>query len=207
MTLTIGSMFSGVEGMGLGVLAAFPGARIAWHAEVDADASAVLARHFPDAPNLGDVRSVDWSQVELVDLLIGGPPCQAISTAGLRRGIADERWMWPEAFRAMAELRPAMCLWENPVGLLNGRQKEMDDDDEAGDLEPVGEAMGVAADDAGWFGHVLGEVASLGFDARWGCIRSADIGAPHRRDRVFIACCSCRRRKPRMGREADTRRT
>lgn len=183
--LRVGSMFSGVEGMGLGVLDAFPDAEIVWHCEVDPHASTILERHF-DAPNLGDVRAVDWSKVEPVDVLIGGPPCQAISQAGARRGMADERWMWPEAFRAMAELRPAWCLWENPMGLLTGRQKDEDDDTDGAvglDVEEVDRS----SVDAGWFGHVLGEMAAVGFVGRWGCLRSSDAGAPHARARVFIA--------------------
>lgn len=193
--MKVGSIFSGIEGMGLGLLDAFEDAELVWHAEVDPAASSVLARHF-DAPNLGDVTKIDWSTVEPVDLLIGGPPCQAISSAGLRRGIADERWMWPEAFRAMAELTPAWCLWENPVGLLNGRQKDGDDaedeDDDAvepgdGEVGPSDGNLGGPATDPSWFGHVLGEMVKVGYVGRWGCIRSSDVGAPHRRERLFIA--------------------
>lgn len=189
--LTVGSMFSGVEGMGLGVLDAFPGSRIAWHCEVDEHASAVLRRHF-DAPNLGNVQHIDWSQVEPVDVLIGGPPCQAVSSAGRRLGSADPRWMWPQALRAMRELRPAWCLWENPTALLTGSDPDDEEEDDAsvGDLGPGG--LGGPAADPGWFGWILGEMAALGFDARWTCVRSSDVGAPHRRDRVFLAAADTR---------------
>jgi len=112
-----GSLFSGVDGLGLGLERAGLGP-VVWQVESDRHASTVLAERFPGVPNLGDVTAVDWSEVEPVDGLVGGPPCQPASSAGKRLGVSDERWMWPEAIRAVRELRPKWCLFENPPGLL-----------------------------------------------------------------------------------------
>lgn len=180
----VGSVFSGVDGMWMGAREVI-GGELAWVVESDRDASTVLGLRHPGVPNLGDVTAVDWSRVEPVDVLIGGPPCQAVSSAGKGLGSADPRWMWPEALRAMRELRPGLCVWENPARLLTGRDPE-GDDDVGGDLDGWG--VDRSGDDAGWFGWILGEVATLGFDAWWCCVRSSDVGAPHRRDRVFLAC-------------------
>lgn len=199
--MILGSMFSGCDGMALGVQRVI-GGTLAWHAEVDKDATKVLAHRFPGVPNLGDVTAVDWSTVEPVDVLIGGPPCQAVSSAGKGLGSADPRWMWPEALRAMRELRPSLCLWENPSRLLTGADKDEEDDDApGGDLDGWG--VDGAAVDPRWFGWLLGEMAALGFDAWWCCLRSADVGAPHRRDRVFIACAPADTRAERWERGAS----
>lgn len=183
--MRVGSLFSGVEGMGLGVTAAL-GCEVVWHAEMDPWASVVLERHF-GVPNHGDVTKIDWSKVEPVDGLIGGPPCQAVSSAGRRLGTADPRWMWPEALRAMRELKPRWCLWENPAALLTGKDPDEEDEDDAPGGDPGPGGLGEPATDPRWFSWILGEVAALGFDARWTCVRSSDVGGCHKRDRVFLA--------------------
>src|SRR5690606_40902665 len=88
MTVTAGSICSGVGGLDLAVEAVF-GARTAWQAEFDPNASQVLALRWPDATNHGDITAVDWSAVEPVDVLSGGTPCTDLSTAGRRAGMRD----------------------------------------------------------------------------------------------------------------------
>jgi DNA (cytosine-5)-methyltransferase 1 len=154
--LTIGSMCSGYGGLDLAV-AAHHGARVAWHAEVDRHANAVLAHHWPGVPNLGDLTRTDWATVGPVDILTAGYPCQPFSTAGHRRGTDDPRHLWPHIADAVRHLRPRRIVLENVAGHLG---------------------LG--------FAQVLADLAALGFDARWGVVRAADAGAPHRRERLFV---------------------
>lgn len=85
--MRIGSLFSGYGGLCELATAPTLGGTVAWHCEVDRDATAILTHHWPDTPNLGDITAVDWSQVEPVDVLTGGFPCQDLSHAGKRLGL------------------------------------------------------------------------------------------------------------------------
>lgn len=166
--MTFGSLFSGIGGMDLGLERA--GMRVVWQSEIDPYACRVLARHWPGVPNLGDIARIDWSAVERPDLVCGGFPCQDISFAGKGAGLAGERsGLWYEFARCVRDLRPRYVLVENVAALL---------------------VRGLDA--------VLGTLASLGYDAEWDCIPAAAFGAPHERERVFLAAYSGR--LPRFGR-------
>jgi DNA (cytosine-5)-methyltransferase 1 len=151
----VGSLCSGIGGIDLGLERA--GMEIAWQSETDPYASSVLAKHWPNTPNLGDLKRIEWSSVEPVDLVCGGYPCQGESTAGLRLGAADERWLWPWIAEGLGVLRPRWALFEN-----------------------------VAAHTSGTFWRVLGDLAALGFDVEWETLPAAAFGAPHLRYRLFI---------------------
>jgi len=155
MTLTVGSLFSGIGGFDLGLERA--GMKVIWQSEIDPFACKVLKKHWPDVPNLGDITKVDWTNIERPDVICGGYPCQPFSTAGKRGGATDPRHLWPAMFNAICLLRPRYALMENVRGHLS---------------------MG--------FGDVLADLASIGFDAEWQVIPAAAVGAPHKRDRVFI---------------------
>lgn len=155
MTLTVGSLFSGIGGFDLGLERA--GMKVIWQSEIDAFACKVLKKHWPDVPNLGDINKIDWTNIERPDVICGGYPCQPFSTAGKRGGATDPRHLWPAMFNAICLLRPRYALMENVRGHLS---------------------MG--------FDQVLGDLASVGFDAEWQVIPAAAVGAPHKRDRVFI---------------------
>ena len=159
MTLTVGSLFSGIGGFDLGLERA--GMKVIWQSEIDEFASKVLKKHWPDVPNLGDITKVDWSKVERPDVICGGYPCQPFSTAGKRGGATDPRHLWPAMFNAICLLRPRYALMENVRGHLS---------------------LG--------FGRVLGDLAEIGYDAEWQVIPAAAVGAPHKRDRVFIVAYS-----------------
>lgn len=153
------SLFSGLGGFDLA--ARWVGWQTTAYIEIEPWACKTMAHHFPDAPNLGDVTLIDWSHVERPDIVVGGFPCQPASTAGRRRGTGDERWLWPEVARCLGALRPRWALLENVPGLLS--------------------VNGGAA-----FGEVLGDLARLGYDASWFRVAAADVGAPHKRERVWI---------------------
>lgn len=132
------------------------GAEPRWFCEKDPQARKVLARHWPDVPVFEDVKAVDWARVEPVDIICGGPPCQSVSVAGKRLGPADPRFLWPDALRVVRALRPRLVVFENPTGLFP------------------------------WLGGVLGGLAEIGYVGRYGCVTAADVGAAHKRERIFI---------------------
>lgn len=139
-----------------------------WQVEIDDYARRVLAKHWPSVPKWDDVRTFPPTKVGWgVDLIAGGFPCQPHSTAGKRGGTEDERWLWPEFARIIRSLHPTFVLVENVPGLLSVQDGEV-------------------------FGLVLGELASLGYDAEWSCLSACSMGAAHTRDRVFIVAYSRR---------------
>lgn len=175
-----GELFAGVGGLGMAVDEVFD-AEPAWFCEFDAAPSKVLAHHFPEVPNFGDVRAVDWAKVEHPSILAGGFPCQDVSLAGARRGMRDgtRSGLWSEFAKAIDQIRPDWVVIENVRGLLSA--------DAAVDVEPCPLCVGDNPEHVlRALGAVLGDLADLGFDAEWTGIRASDIGAPHGRFRVFI---------------------
>jgi DNA (cytosine-5)-methyltransferase 1 len=158
------------------------GGRTVWHSEIDKAASKVLAYRWPDVPNLGSITEIDWASVEPVDVLCGGFPCQDVSAAGKRAGIKDgtRSGLWAVFADAIDALRPQYVIIENVRGLLSATAHRAveSDDPVVGDRSdrPVLRALGA----------VLGDLSDLGYDARWATVAAADVGAPHRRERVFI---------------------
>ena len=116
MSLTYGSLFSGIGGIDLGLDRA--GFTPLWQSEIDPYASRVLAKHWPHVPNLGAITTIDWSTVERPDLICGGYPCQPFSLNGHRRGGDDPRHLWPLMFDAIRALRPRFVLLENVAAHL-----------------------------------------------------------------------------------------
>lgn len=153
----IGSLFSGIGGLELGLEWAGLGHTV-WQAEQDDFCRAVLQKHWPDAKRFEDVREVTSESAEPVDLICGGFPCQDVSLAGKGAGLHGERsGLWWEFHRIVRELRPRLVVVEN-VSALRSR--------------------GLAG--------VLGSLAEIGYDAQWDCIPAQAVGAPHRRDRLFV---------------------
>lgn len=112
--LTVGSLFSGIGGLDLGLERA--GMQVKWNCEIDPYCREVLAHHWPGVKQYDDIRDVDAS-AERVDLICGGFPCQPVSLAGRGLAQADPRWLWPEFKRVVGELRPRYVLVENVPGL------------------------------------------------------------------------------------------
>jgi DNA (cytosine-5)-methyltransferase 1 len=198
--VNVGSLFSGIGGFDLGLERA--GMRVVWQCEQDEYCRRVLARHWPGVPCHPDVRAlvadtdngrlaIDKERdiplslesrgserggdadgrrrlgpsgevvpvpVPYVDVLCGGFPCQDLSYAGKGAGLDGERsGLWAEYARLIRELRPRYVIVENVPALL---------------------ARGME--------RVLGDLAAIGYDAEWDCIPAAAVGAPHRRDRVWV---------------------
>lgn len=142
---------------GIGLgLRAVTEARTAWMCEHEPNLRGALAERH-GAPVYADVRTTDWGAVEPVDIITAGYPCQPFSLAGLRKGTNDDRHLWPFVADAIRRVGPRYVLLENVRGHLT---------------------LG--------FDRVLGDLADLGFDARWGLFRASDVGAPHQRARLFI---------------------
>ena len=154
--LTFISLFTGIGGIDLGLERA--GMRCVAQVEINDYATKVLAKHWPTVARFRDVRSVGAHNLPQADVVAGGFPCQDISNAGRRAGITGERsGLWSEYARIVRELRPRYVLVENVAALLS---------------------RGID--------RVLGDLAALGYDAEWECLPAAAVGAPHRRDRLFI---------------------
>jgi DNA (cytosine-5)-methyltransferase 1 len=154
-----GDLFSGIGGFSLA--ARWMGWRTAWFSEIDPFASRVLAHHWPDVLNYGDITRIDWATVEPVDILTAGFPCQPHSVAGLRKASHDNRDLSGEVVRAIGSLRPRWALLENVPGLLGSERGQ-------------------------FFRRFLGQVTALGYDAEWGVLSASDVGAPHKRERLWI---------------------
>ena len=135
---------------------AYFGAETVWVSEIDKYASQVIELRF-NKPNLGDLKKIDWASVEPIDILTAGYPCQPFSHAGNRKGTDDERHIWPDIKQGISILRPRYVILENVKGHLSLGFKE-----------------------------VLKDLAEIGYDARWQIVRASDVGAPHRRERLFV---------------------
>ena len=158
MGVSIGSLFSGIGGFELGLERGIPGSRTVWQVEQDGFCQEVLRRHWPDAQLFDDVREVGSHNLEQVDVLCGGFPCQDISVAGEGGGLHGERsGLWWEMHRVISEIRPQVVVLENVAAIV---------------------VRGLRG--------VLGGLAEIGYDAEWTTLSASQFGAPHLRNRVFI---------------------
>lgn len=115
--LTVGSLFSGIGGLDLGLERA--GMDVIWQSEIDPYACRVLEKHWPKVPNYGDIKKIKWGNIPRPDVICGGYPCQPFSTAGKRQGNQDPRHLWPWVRDAISELRPRYAILENVRGHLS----------------------------------------------------------------------------------------
>lgn len=159
MSVKIGSCFAGIGGFELGLERAIPNSRTIWQVEQNKFCQEILKKHWPDATIFEDVRTVGAHNLEPIDLLCGGFPCQDISIAGKKEGIHDSKkssLFW-ELHRIISELRPRIICLENVANIIR---------------------LGGT--------DVVGSLAQIGYDCEWTVIRSgADFGAPHERKRWF----------------------
>ena len=158
-----GSVCSGIEAA---TAAWHPlGWKAAWLSEIEKFPSAILQRHYPDIPNLGDMTAIHEKQEfknGAIDLLVGGTPCQSFSVAGLRRGMADPRGNLALVFLRIADLaRPRWIVWENVPGVLSSNRGRD-------------------------FGAFLGALGELGYGWSYRIMDAQYFGVPQRRRRVFV---------------------
>ena len=154
-------LFSGIGGFSLGLERA--GFKTVAFCEIDKKCQAVLKKHWPDVPMFDDVSNLKGKDIEeKIDVICGGFPCQDISLAGKGAGLAGKRsGLWSEFHRLIEEIRPKYAIIENVSAL---RSRGLD--------------------------QVLRALSEIGYDAEWHCITAASIGAPHRRDRIWIVADS-----------------
>lgn len=155
---TVGSLFSGIGGFDIG-LEKTGQFKTIWFSEVDEYATRILKKHWPDVPNHGDIKTIPWRKIKKPDIIIGGFPCQDVSIAGKGAGIKEgtRSGLWKEFAKAIRILRPKYALIEN-VPMLANRGLNI----------------------------VLSDLAKIGYDAEWNIISAASVGAPHKRERLFI---------------------
>ena len=121
---TIGSLFTGYGGLDMGVaMAVDTDARVAWTSDVEPGPCKLAATRWPDTPNLGDITQIDWAGVEPADIICGGSPCQDLSLAGKRAGMATgtRSGLWESMAAAVETIRPRLVVWENVQGALSAR--------------------------------------------------------------------------------------
>ncbi len=147
--MRIGSLFSGIGGLELGLERAGLG-YVAWQVEIDPFCRKVLAKHWPGVKQHEDVRSVGAHNLDRVDVICGGFPCQDVSSAGARRGLAGPKsGLWYEFRRILSELRPSVAVVEN---VTSGKKL--------------------------WLPAVKADLAALGYGTRAFALSAADVGAP-----------------------------
>ncbi|WP_140393396.1 DNA cytosine methyltransferase, partial [Leucobacter sp. 7(1)] len=118
--LRVGSLFSGYGGLDLAVEEVF-GAKTIWFSEINEPVARVFSHHWPEAPNLGDITTIDWGAVPSVDILCGGFPCQDVSTVGKMAGLkpGTRSGLWAHMATAIDALQPQWVVIENVRGLLS----------------------------------------------------------------------------------------
>ncbi|TMR22322.1 DNA cytosine methyltransferase, partial [Actinomadura geliboluensis] len=170
--LSLGSMCTGYGGLDLAVSAVLD-VETAWVADPDPGAAAILAHHWPGVPNLGDITAVDWTTVPPVDVVAAGFPCTDLSLAGTGAGITEgtQSGLWLVIAAALGVLRPRLVVLEN-VRAIVARRPGLD--------------------------RVLSDLARLGFDAEWTCVRASDAGAAHQRWRWFLLAWPADAPRPRL---------
>jgi len=157
LTLTVGSLFSGIGGLDLGLERS--GMNISWQCEKDPFCKKVLKKHWPEVDQYDDIRALDGKELPGVDVIAGGFPCQDISIAGPGHGIKEgtRSGLWWNMFQIICDIRPKYVILEN-VPMLTHRG----------------------------MGEVLGALASIGYNAEWNIVSASGIGARHQRKRIFI---------------------
>ena len=149
-----GSFCTGYGGLDMAV-EHFYDAETVWHSEIDKHCSQLLEKHGYEN-NLGDLTEINWDEVEPVDIMSAGFPCQPFSVAGQRKGNDDERAIFQWIADGISVLRPSVVVLENVAGILT---------------------LGGT--------RVIGALTEIGYDAKWGLIRASDVGACHTRKRWF----------------------
>jgi len=171
--LSVLDLFSGIGGFSLG-LERTGGFEPVAFCEIAPFPRSVLARHWPNVPIFDDIRTLTVAKLNVAgiypNVIVGGFPCQDISTSGSGKGLDGERsGLWWEFARLIGEIGPRYVILENSPELLDR-----------------------------WLGDILRALASFGLHAEWHCIPASAVGAPHRRDRIWIIAYAPGKRQPQQ---------
>ena len=154
--MKFGSLFAGIGGFDLGLERS--GMTCQWQVEIEDYPTKILEKHWPEVHRERDIKECSGENLEPVDLICGGFPCQDISVAGTGAGLAGERsGLWYEMHRIISDIKPRWVIVENVAALLS---RGMD--------------------------VVLRDLSQIGYDCEWHIISASAVGAPHRRERVWI---------------------
>ncbi len=156
--IRVGSLFSGIGGMEIGLSKSIPNIRPMWFCEQDKFAQSILSKHWASVPIYDDVRNINKSNVESIDILTGGFPCQDISIQGNKKGVnhGKKSGLWWEMLRIIGDLRPRIVIMENVANILR---------------------LGGT--------DVVGSLAKIGYSVEWEIVSARQFGAPHLRKRWF----------------------
>lgn len=167
--ITVGSICTGYGGLELGLQHASIDHQTLWHSETCPNATTVLNHHWPDTPNIGDIKKANPHDLEQVELITAGFPCQDISVAGQQQGIGPDpgigksrttdstrSGLWWTIRDTISVLRPQYVFLENVSAILTGPGPT-----------------------------VIGSLTQIGYDSRWAVVRASEVGAPHQRKRWF----------------------
>ena len=150
------SLFTGYGGLDMAI-ETVTGGRVIAVSDIDPGPCKLLAARRPECPNLGDIKAVEWEDVDSFDVLVGGYPCQPFSMAGRRAGKDDPRHLWPDVLKAIETHRPNQVFLENVRGHLS---------------------LG--------FDTVLTDLANAGYSVAWTILAASSVGTAHRRERLYI---------------------
>lgn len=169
------SLFAGIEGFGLAIHKM--GWEVVASVEWEQFPQLVIKKNFPKTEIHGDIKQFDGRKFRgTIDIVCGGFPCQPYSLAGKRQGKDDDRHLWPEMLRVIREVQPTWVIGENVPGLVNW-------------------SVGVV------FEEVQSDLEAEGYEVQSFILPAAGVGAPHRRDRVWIVAYSDRYGRSRIENE------
>lgn len=186
--LTLGSLFDGIAGFPLA--AAGAGIKTVWTSEIEPNCIEIAARHFPEAKQLGDIKQLNGADIDPVDIISFGSPCQNLSTAGNQRGLDGEKsQLFFEAVRIIDEMRcatngkyPKYIIWENVAGAFSSNKGQ----DFRRVLEEITKTNIPMPNSGRW--AAAGMVRSRGRSTAWRVLDAQYWGVPQRRKRIFLVC-------------------
>jgi len=206
-TITHASVFSGIGGPE--VAAAMLGWENAFHCEINPFGRAVLEYWFPESKSYEDITKTSFKEWRgRIDVLTGGFPCQPFSYAGKRGGREDERYLWPQMLRVVDEVRPTWVVGENVAGITTMVEGwVLSDLGSDSSLFPEGDDVHrYELERTFTIERICGDLERLGYSVQPVLIPAAAVGAPHRRDRVFIIAHSeGEQGRPQPGQSRDRR--
>lgn len=180
------SLFSGIGGFDLA--AEWSGFNNAFNCEIDQFCTKILKYHFPNSEHYDDIKKTDFTKWRgKIDILTGGFPCQPFSLAGNRKGTEDDRYLWPQMLRAIREIQPSWVVGENVAGILSMVQPSED-------IEVERSSCFFGEDNIERTTHrqkyiietICKDIEREGYSVQPFIIPACSVGAPHRRDRVWI---------------------